>query len=146
MTISRLADWKDYFIKSKKFDYLNNNLVQLRETIDPASEILKNFEDVSKHPGVCFLSLDPSESKLQLFHHPTVIGGSWKEPTKRMIAFVDYDFNANPVEIVQKSIIEVKGKSHSIHEFDLGCGGNDDFKKLTNPKLDFHYKNIVPLS
>jgi len=40
---------------------------------------------------------------------------------------------------------EVTGKSHSIHEFNLGCGGNYDFKKLRNPKLDFHYKNIIPL-
>ena len=65
---------------------------------------MKNFEEISKNPGVCSLALDPSETKLQLFHHPTVICGSWKDPIKKMIAFIDLEFNANPVELVPKSI------------------------------------------
>lgn len=145
MSTSKTKNWKELFINTNQFDYLNNNIVLLRESIDPSAEFLKNFEEISKNPGVCFLALDPSKSKLQLFHHPKVIGGSWKEPNKRMIAFIDFDFDANPVEIVQKSIKEVKGKSHSTHEFNLGCDDPGDFQKLRNPKLDYHSKNIVPL-
>jgi hypothetical protein len=61
-----------------------------------------------------------------------------------MIAFIDFDFDADPVEIIQKSIKEVKGKSHSIHEFNLGCDDPGNFQKLRNPKLDYHSKNIIP--
>ncbi|MFN9979910.1 MAG: hypothetical protein ACK53Y_08360 [bacterium] len=61
---------------AKHFDYLDENLIQLRESIDPNTEILKNFDNIKKKPGVCFIALDPSETKLQLFHHPLVIGGS----------------------------------------------------------------------
>jgi len=118
---------------------------QLRSSIDLSADFSKCFEEIVKNPGVCFLSLDPSETRLQLFHHPTVIGGSWKDPNKRLIAFIDFEFESNPIEIVQKSIREVKGKSHSIHEFELGCYDIEDFKKLRNPKSAFHYKNIVPI-
>jgi hypothetical protein len=145
MVISRLSNWKDFFLQSKQFNYLNDNLIQLRESIDPSANSLKNFEEISKNPGVCFLALDPSETKLQLFHHPTVICGSWKDPIKKMIAFIDLEFNANPVELVPKSIKEIKGKSHSIQEFNLGWDNIEDYKKLRNPKANFHYKIIVPV-
>jgi hypothetical protein len=98
-----------------------------------------------KNLGVWFIALDPSETKLQLFHHPLVIGGSWKNPNKSMIAFIDLEFSANPVELVHKSIKEVKGKSHLIHEFSLCCDSTEEFKKLRNPKTNFHFKNIIPI-
>jgi hypothetical protein len=104
-----------------------------------------NFDDISKNPGVCFIALDPSQTKLQLFHHPSVIRGSWKNPNKSMIAFIDLECSANPVELVHKSINEVKGKSHSIHEFNLCCDSTEEFKKLRNPKTNFHFKNIMPI-
>jgi hypothetical protein len=141
---TKTTNWKEFFIKSKRFDYLDENLMQLRESIDPNAEFLEEFEEISKNPGVCFLALDPSETKLSLFHHPSVVGGSWKKP-KTMIGFINFEFNANPVEIVSKSIKEIKGKSHSLHEFGLCFGSTDDFKHLRNPKTNFHHKNILPI-
>jgi len=95
MTSTTISNWREYFLTSKQFHYLDENLIQLRESIDPNTEILKNFDDISKNPGVCFIALDPSETKLQLFCHPLVIGGSWKNPNKSMIAFIDLEFSAN---------------------------------------------------
>jgi len=95
MTSTTISNWREYFLTSKQFHYLDENLIQLWESIDPNTEILKNFDDISKKTGVCFIALDPSETKLQLFCHPLVIGGSWKNPNKSMIAFIDLEFSAN---------------------------------------------------
>jgi hypothetical protein len=76
MTCTTISNGKEYFLTAKHFDYLDENLIQLRESIDPNTEILKNIDNIKKNPGVCFIALDPSETKLQLFHHPLVIGGS----------------------------------------------------------------------
>lgn len=76
MTTSRLSTWKDFFLNSTKFDYLNSELCNLRESIKTLVDFLKSFEEISKNPGISFISLDPTETKLRLFHHPTVIGGS----------------------------------------------------------------------
>jgi hypothetical protein len=145
MTNKKPPNWKEFLLQSNQFDYLDNNIHQIHESIDPTSDILKNFKEISKNPGICFIALDLSKTKLQLFHHPTVIEGSWKNLNKTMIALFDTEFNANPVELVQKSIKKTKGKSHSLHEFKLGCDDIDDFKKLRNLKTNFHYKNIVPI-
>ncbi len=145
MTISRLSTWKDFFLNSTQFDYSNFALRNLRDSIAPSADFSKSFEEISKNPGISFISLDPTETKLQLFHHPTVVGGSWNNPNKKLIAVIGHDLEAKPVQIVLKSIKDGKGKSHSLHEFSLGCGNLDDFKKLRNPKTDYHLKNIVPI-
>jgi hypothetical protein len=143
MTNKKPPNWKEFLLQSNQFDYLDNNIYQIHESIDPT--FLKNFKEISKNPDICFIALDLSETKLQLFHQPTVIEGSWKNSNKTMIAFIDTELNANPVELVHKSIKKNKGTSHSLHEFKLGCDDIDDFKKLRNPKTNFHYKNIVPI-
>jgi len=145
MTISRFSNWKDYYLKFNQFDYLNDRLSQLRELFEPSSNFLKSIDEISKKHGICLLFLDSSKTKLQLFHHSTTIGGSWDNPNKKFITFVDFDFNANPVLVVSKLIKEVKMKSHSYHEFALCCDSTDDFNQLRNPKEYFHFKNIVPL-
>ena len=145
MTISRLSSWKDLFIQSDKFYHLDSKIKQLKNLIEPASDISKSMDKVSKNPGICLLSLDPTESKLQLFHYTTTIGGSWDNPKKRVTTFVDFNFDAHPMAIVSKSIREVRAKSHSIHEFSLCCTSEDDFNQLRNPKLTINFKNIIPI-
>ena len=64
MTSTTISNWREYFLTSKQFHYLDENLIQLRESIDPNTEILKNFDDISKKTGVCFIALDPLETNL----------------------------------------------------------------------------------
>ena len=83
--------------KTKKLERV---LYQYQSVWLPKQQHSSTFEEISENPGICFLALDPSESKLQLFHHPKVIGGSWKEPNKRMIAFIDFDWLINKQSIL----------------------------------------------
>ena len=48
MTFSGLSNWKEFFIHSKQFDYLNEKVIQLRESIDPSAEFSKCFEEIVK--------------------------------------------------------------------------------------------------
>jgi hypothetical protein len=98
-----------------------------------------------KNHGISFLSIDSSETRLQLLHHPSLIGGSWISPEQQLVAVLGCDEDARPVEIVRKSLKDVKGKSHSFHKFALGLDSVETFHGLRNPKLDFHYKNLIPL-
>jgi len=40
---------------------------------------MESVREISKNPGIAFISLDASEEKIQLFHHVSVLGGSWTE-------------------------------------------------------------------
>jgi hypothetical protein len=46
---------------------------------------------------------------MQLFHHPSIIGGSWMNPMKSFVAILGVDVDAKPVEIIIKSVKDIKG-------------------------------------
>ncbi len=79
-----------------------------------------SFKDILRNLGIAFLSLDPSEKKMQLFHHPTVFGGTWSDSDEKLIAINGLDNDAFPIEIILKSVKDSKGKPHSAHKFSLG--------------------------
>jgi hypothetical protein len=145
MPLSSLASWKDYFSSNKSLDSSNNHLVHIRNSVGPSIPFKTSFEEISKNKGISFLSLDPTESHMQLFHHGAIIGGSWASPSTQLISILGFDHNAKPIQIVQKSIKDVKVKANSYEDFTTGLETIESFEKLKNPKLDFHYKNIVPI-
>jgi hypothetical protein len=51
-----------------------------------STAFLKSFDEISKNQGITFLSLDPSETQLQLFHHGSVVGGTWTSPSHLIVA------------------------------------------------------------
>lgn len=144
-SISQVSSWKDFFLKSKNLDYTNSLLKKLQGSIEQNKNFSNSFNEISKNQGITFLSLDPSEKRLQLFHHPTVFGGNWSDPDEKLLAIYGVEDDAKPIEIISKSIKDIKGKSHSAHEFSLGMNNKDDFNLLRNPKQDYNYKNIIPL-
>jgi hypothetical protein len=60
-----------------------------------------------------------------------------------MIAFIDLEFSANPVELVHKSIKEVKGKSHSIHELQFYRGVQETMQSQNKLSLQEHHANPI---
>jgi hypothetical protein len=145
MPLSSLASWKDYFSSNKSLDSSNVHLVKIKNSVGPSISFQTSFEEISKNSGISFLFLDPTESHLQLFHHGAIIGGSWNSPGKQLVSILGFDHNSKPVQIVEKSIKDVKAKANSYDDFVTGLGSHEAFEKLKNPKLDFHYKNIVPI-
>jgi len=84
MPISALASWKDVFLSNKSLDSSNSHLGKISTVIGPKISTDTSFDEISKNPGVSFLSLDPSESKLQLFRHRNLFGGSWLSSVKQL--------------------------------------------------------------
>lgn len=120
MTISSTSSWKDFFLKAQKFDYLNFMLQKLQSSMVTTSTFETSFKDILKNLGITFLSLDPSEKKMQLFHRPTVFGGTSSDSDEKLIAINGLDNDAFPVEIILKSVKDSKGEPHSAHKFSLG--------------------------
>jgi hypothetical protein len=127
---SSLSLWKNYFLTS------TNHFI---------SFINKSFEEISKNNGIAFLFLDPSETHLQIFHHGTVIGGNWNSPTKQAVAVLGMDPQAKLIQIIQKSIKNVKEKSFSFKDFTVSFEDEETFTALMNPKMEFIQKNIVAI-
>jgi hypothetical protein len=145
MPLSYLASWKDYFSSNKTLDSSNNQLIRIKNSVGPLITFQNSFEEISKNPGISFLSLDPSESTLQSFHHGTIIGGSWDSPREQLVSIVGFDVDAKPIQIIQKSIKDIKVKSHSYKEFANSIDNRTSFENLKNPKSEFQYKNILAI-
>jgi hypothetical protein len=91
MPLSSISNWKDYFANNKAFDSSNAHLVKIKNSVNTSTPFVSSFEEISKNPGVAFLSLDPLESYLQLFHHGAIIGGSWGSPSKIWVSILGFD-------------------------------------------------------
>jgi hypothetical protein len=108
--------WKDYFLKSKNITYSNDVLAKIRESVSITQPFLSSVRDISKNPGIAFISLDASEEKIQLFHHVSVIGGSWTEETEKLVGILGTGQEVTPIQIMPKSIKDIKGKSYSFDQ------------------------------
>jgi hypothetical protein len=80
-----------------------------------------------------------------LFHHGTIVGGSWDSPSKQLVSILKFNNDAKPIQLIQKSVKDVKVKSHSFEEFASSIENCASFENMKNPKLDFPYKNILPI-
>jgi hypothetical protein len=120
-------------------------LSKIKESVSVLMDFTESFENISKNDRISFLSLNPSESEMQPFHHRTILGGSWSDPEKHLIAILVSDSYAKPIQILPKFIKDVKVKTHSVDEFISSRSNEEEFMTLKNPKTDFMYKNIIPL-
>jgi hypothetical protein len=73
------------------------------------------------------------------------IGGSWSLPSKQLITLLGTEIESKPVQIVQKSIQDIKPKSFSTKDFATSLEQDGTFASLKTPKVVFHYKNIIPI-
>ena len=88
-------------------EYLNNFLKPIRESVGPSIKFIDSVSKISKNPGITLLiALDASEGDLQLFHHPTVLGGNWIAKSQKVVAVLGFNDDASPVQIIENSIKE----------------------------------------
>jgi hypothetical protein len=145
MPLSVAASWKSYFHTRKELDASNLVLSKIKDAVSPSIHFIDSFETISKNEGIAFLSLDPSESELQLFHHGVILGGSWANPERQLVTILSSDNDSKPVQILPKFVKDFKCKANSPGEF-IACLANiKDFTNLKNPKSELSYKNIIPI-
>jgi hypothetical protein len=144
MPISSILSWKDFFLSNKSLDSSNEHLIKIKAAVGPLIPFITSFNEISKNQGISFLSLDPSETQPQLFHHGTIIGGSWSSPSKHLVSILGFDNSAKPIQIVQKSIKDVKHKSFSAEEFAAGLDSHDKFENFKNPRPTYTIKILSP--
>jgi hypothetical protein len=144
-SLPKVPDWKSYFSLMKELDKLDQMLSKIKDSISVTTDFINSFELFQKMTESLSTSLDPSESEMQLFHHGTLIGGSWSDPEKHLITILASEPNAKPIEILPKFIKDVKVKTHSVDEFIDTLSSEEEFMSLKKPKTDFTYKSIIPL-
>jgi hypothetical protein len=142
---SRLSAWKKLLLSKKDLDSSNMHFDKIKKASVHSISFAKAFEEISKNEGISFLFLDPSETHLQVLHHGHVLGGNWSSPTKKLVAILGTDSDAKPVQIITKSVKNIKEKSHSIQNFLDNIKDEEAFRDLSHPDADFFFKNIIPI-
>jgi hypothetical protein len=106
---------------------------------------MESVREISKNPGIAFISLDASEEKIQLFHHVSVLGGSWTEEKEKLVGILGTGEDVTPIQIMQKSIKEVKGKSYNFDQLAERLQSKDPLDHDRSAKATFHYPNLLPI-
>ncbi len=142
---NRYSSWKDYFLKSKNISYSNLVLEKIRNSVDPSRSFTSSVVEISKNPGITFIALDASGEKLQLFHHVSVIGGSWTSDKEKLVGVLGSGPNVIPVQLIQNSIKDVKGKSFSFDQLADRFKLKEPLKSDRSAKSEFYNYNILPI-
>jgi hypothetical protein len=142
---SSSRSWKNYFLKSNTISYSNSVLSKIRNSVDLSKPFTSSVREISKNPGILFLSLDASKEKIQLFHHVSVIGGSWTEEKEKLVGILGYGSDIIPIQIMQNSIKEVKGKSFTFDQIAERLQYKDPLEHDRTAKSSFHHFNILPI-
>jgi len=137
--------WKNFLLCNPEFDESNNHFEKIKELADPGANFEVVFEIVSKNPGIAFITLDPSESMIQLLHHCHVIGGSWSSPSKSLISILGINEQARPVQIISKSVKAIKTRTITFTEITEDDFSIRNVEEVKNKKTEFHWKNILPI-
>jgi hypothetical protein len=140
MPLSVAASWR------KDLEASDLVLTKIKDAVSPSIPFIDSFITIPKNDGISFLSLDPSESKLQLFHDGIILGGSWTNPKKQLVTILASKNDSKPVQILPKFVKDFKHKSNSSNKFIASLGNTDDFTNLKNPKTELNYKNIILIS
>jgi hypothetical protein len=119
MPISSELTWKDLFLSQKKINCSHVYLPKMKAAVGPLIPFIHSFDEILKNKGISFLSLDPSQTQLQLFHNGVIIGGSWSSPSKLLESILDFNKSAKPIQIVEKLIKDAKQKSFSAEELEF---------------------------
>jgi hypothetical protein len=142
---SSLSLWKHHLLTNKTLSASNGHLGKIKHPSTHSTPFIKSFEEIARNDGVAFLILDPTETHLQLLHQGSVFGGNWNDPDKQAIAILGTNDNAKPVQIIQKSIKNIKVMSFTFEEIANSLVDQDSFIALKNPKSEFLYKNIIAI-
>jgi hypothetical protein len=137
--------WKNFLLSIPELDVSNNHFAKIKDLDKPGSNFEDVFEFIFKKTGISFISLDPSESSIQLFHHCHVIGGSWTSPSKSLVSILGVNDLARPIQIIPKSVKPIKTKTILFAEIvddDFSIRNLEDVKQK---KADIHWKNNMPI-
>jgi hypothetical protein len=142
---AQLSIWKNYFLTNKDLDSSNLHMDKIKKASGHSSTFPKSFKEISKNEGIYFLILDPTKTNLQLLHHGHRLGGNWNSPMKKLVSILGWDSEAKVVQIIQKSIKNIKEKSFGFDELRANVGDEERFTELDAPDVDFLFKYIHPI-
>jgi hypothetical protein len=141
---SSKKSWKQFLLSNPDLDVSNNYFLEVKELSSPGIPFDVSFEEISKNQGISFISIDPMESFIQLFHHCHVIGGGWNNPAKTLVSILGLEKTAKPIQLILKSVKIIKAKTDSLEELMSGDTINDQ-TKTKSTKVEFNFRNIVPI-
>ena len=135
-------NWKSFFTENLKIRKTNAHLDKIKEA-GSGNDVSKIWSDCSSDPGIAFLGLDTDGKSLQVFHHPSCIGGI--TAPQYLVALVGFGPYASPVVINKDSIVDIKIDSASWQLLTEGGASKGAFLEVIEADSTFQYKNIVPI-
>ncbi len=88
---AKKALWKNFLLSNPDFEVSNNYLAKIKDLASQSHPFTSMFEEISKNHGIAMISLDLTESSIQLFHHNQVIGGNWENPSKLFVSICGFN-------------------------------------------------------
>ncbi len=125
--------------------YSDSMIPQIRDASCHGTSPAEIFETFSKNPGIGLLCLDNDDETILLLHHPAIIGGSWLQSEKKLVALSGFDAQATAIRLKESSIIDVKYKVPHWTEIHEALQNDIPLQDLKGKKDLFLYKNIVPI-
>jgi hypothetical protein len=141
----KAPSWRRFFIDNNALKYSDDMLSQIREAGSHGTSPVEIFETFSKNPGIGLLCLDADDETLLMLHNPTVIGGTWYQSEKKLVALSGFDSKATALRIKEKSIIDIKQKVPLWKDILDALANSKPLQDIKGKKELFHYKNIVPV-
>jgi len=145
--------WKAFFLSKLQEQHPPRHLTAIRGLTAAAMTPDQAFLKASREDGYLFiLTIAPDLSTVQVFHHPTSLGGSLSDPVTHLVALHGLGHNANPVEFIQSSFTDVTIKVPTWRELDETQEDEEAFSKVETQEAEdssdtLHAKNylIAPL-
>lgn len=134
----------------KARDSSNALLPKIKAAVGPSIPFVHLFKEISKNQGILlFYFCHWTRPKPNYNYFITV--SSWVDlghlllTFKQLVSVLGIDGSAKPVQIIYKSVKDMKQKSFPFQEFDTSIELIEIFENMKNVKTEFHYNNIIPI-
>jgi hypothetical protein len=141
----KASSWRQFLMSNNALKYSDSMIPQIRDAGCHGTPLIEIFETFSKNPGIGLLCLDTDAETILLLHHPAILGGSWLQSKKKLVALSGFEAQATAIHLKESSIIDVKQKVPLWHEIQEALQNDMPLQELKGKKELFLYKNIVPI-
>ncbi len=142
----KASSWKKFFLDIKSLDYSDKMLPEITASANPDLPPGNIFETISKNPGIGLLCLVTDCESITMFHNPGVIGGSWFNSDRKLVALLGLQ-RATAIKIKESSISAIKQRVPKLEEVLDWIQSKKPLKDMPSRGLTelFHFKNIIPV-
>ncbi len=116
----KASSWHQFLMGNNALKYSDTMLPVVRDAGSHGTIPFEFFEMFSKNLGIGLLCLDADAESILLLQNPAIIGGSWYQSEKKLVALLGFDQKAVALRLTEPYIVDVKQKSSPLEGY-AGC-------------------------